>query len=63
MSKGVYRNKGEETFHMPNCEPFSLENSNKIMQYLQTMRNEAHDFAIKSHRHKRNISMLKNNKK
>jgi excinuclease ABC subunit C len=59
MSKGALRNKGLETFHMPNKEPFSLENSNKTMQYLQLMRNEAHDFAIKSHRQKRNIATLK----
>ncbi len=63
MSKGALRNKGHETFHMPNKEPFSLENSNKTMQYLQLMRNEAHDFAIKSHRQKRNIATLKSRSK
>jgi excinuclease ABC subunit C len=59
MAKGPNRNKGEETFHMPNKEPFSLPNNNKIMQYLQVLRDEVHNFAIKSHRHKRNITTLK----
>jgi excinuclease ABC subunit C len=59
MSKGVLRNKGHETFHMPGKEPFSLENSDKTMQYLQMIRNQAHDFAIKSHRHRRNTATLK----
>jgi excinuclease ABC subunit C len=59
MSKGPNRNKGEETFHVINKTPFSLPNSNKTMQYLQVLRNEVHNFAIKSHRYKRNINTLK----
>ena len=57
MSKGPDRNKGNETFHMIGKEPFTLPNDNKIMQYLQTLRNEVHNFAISAHRHKRNSSI------
>ncbi|AVP87328.1 excinuclease ABC subunit C [Candidatus Phycorickettsia trachydisci] len=59
MSKGVERNKGNETFHMEDRDPFSLPNDNKAMQYLQLLRDQAHNFAITSHRTKRNKESLK----
>jgi len=59
MSKGVERNKGNETFHMEDKDPFSLPNDNKAMQYLQLLRDQAHNFAITSHRTKRNKESLK----
>lgn len=59
MSKGVERNKGNETFYMEGREPFSLPNDNKAMQYLQLLRDQAHNFAITSHRTKRNKESLK----
>jgi excinuclease ABC subunit C len=54
MSKGPDRNKGHETFYQPGKEGFNLPNDNKTMQYLQYLRDEVHNFAIKSHRAKRN---------
>jgi excinuclease ABC subunit C len=53
MSKGVDRNAGRETFHLPDQEPFTLPKDQPVMKYLQILRDEAHNFAIKSHRIKR----------
>jgi excinuclease ABC subunit C len=53
MSKGVDRNAGREQFHMPNREIFTLDKSLPVMKYLQILRDEAHNFAIKTHRKKR----------
>ncbi|MDD9331223.1 MAG: hypothetical protein PV340_00910 [Wolbachia sp.] len=38
---------------MPNREEFSLANDNKVMLYLQLLRNEAHRFSITSHKKNR----------
>ncbi len=53
MSKGVERNAGREQFHMPGREVFTLDKGQNVMKYLQILRDEAHNFAIKGHRHKR----------
>lgn len=53
MSKGPNRNAGQEQFHMPGKEVFTLSKDDKVMRYLQILRDEAHNFAIKSHRKKR----------
>ncbi|MDG7056058.1 MAG: excinuclease ABC subunit UvrC [Wolbachia endosymbiont of Meromenopon meropis] len=53
MSKGLYRNAGNEKFYMPNRKEFTLKNDSKVMLYLQLLRNEAHRFALTLHRKKR----------
>lgn len=53
ISKGPDRNAGREQFHMPGRESFTLPYSDPVMYYLQTLRDEAHRFAIGSHRNKR----------
>lgn len=53
MSKGPDRHAGNEYFHMPGKEPFTLNNREAVMKYLQILRDEAHNFAIKTHRGKR----------
>lgn len=53
MSKGPNRNAGLEQFHIPGREVFTLDRDDKVMRYLQILRDEAHNFAIKSHRKKR----------
>ena len=53
MSKGPERNKGGEYFHMPDRQALTMPNSDKAMQYLQMLRDEAHNFAISSHRIRR----------
>jgi len=50
MSKGVDRNAGLEQFHMINREVFTLDKNLPLMKYLQILRDEAHNFAIKNHR-------------
>lgn len=53
MSKGPDRNAGLEHFHMIDRSVFTLPKDNKVMRYLQILRDEAHNFAIKSHRKRR----------
>ncbi len=50
MSKGPDRNAGLEQFHMVGREVFTLNKNLPIMKYLQILRDEAHNFAIKHHR-------------
>ena len=57
MSKGVDRNSGREQFHRPGHTVFTLDRNLTVMKYLQILRDEAHDFAIKSHRNKRTHSI------
>jgi len=58
ISKGINRNAGEEYFHQVNKESFTLEKNNPVMYYLQRLRDEAHRFAIMTHRKKRDKDML-----
>ncbi len=53
MSKGPNRNAGYEQFHMPNKKAFTIEKNLPVMKYLQILRDEAHNFAIKNHRLRR----------
>ncbi len=50
MSKGPDRNAGLEQFHMVNREVFTIDKNQPLMKYLQILRDEAHNFAIKNHR-------------
>ncbi|MCC8371789.1 MAG: excinuclease ABC subunit UvrC [Rickettsia endosymbiont of Pseudomimeciton antennatum] len=50
MSKGPDRNAGCEQFHMPGKEAFTIDKNLPVMKYLQILRDEAHNFAIKNHR-------------
>ena len=59
MSKGENRNAGEEYFHRVGFESFTLPKNHKIMFYLQQLRDEAHRFAITTHRNKRAKSITK----
>ena len=53
IAKGVDRNAGREWFFMPNREPFQLPIADGLLHYLQRLRDEAHRFAITTHRQKR----------
>ncbi len=57
MSKGVDRNSGFEQFHLPDQQSFTLNRNLSVMKYLQILRDEAHNFAIKSHRNKRSSAI------
>jgi excinuclease ABC subunit C len=53
IAKGAERNAGREWLHMPGREPFQLTTHDPVLHYLQRLRDEAHRFAIGSHRIKR----------
>lgn len=53
ISKGPDRNAGREHFHMPGREAFMMEVNHPVLYFLQRLRDEAHRFAIGSHRSKR----------
>jgi excinuclease ABC subunit C len=53
ISKGPDRDAGREHFYMPGKEPFRLDPKSPVLYYLQRLRDEAHRFAIGSHRKKR----------
>ncbi len=53
IAKGPDRNAGRERFFLPNRPPFSLEPRDPVLYFLQRLRDEAHRFAIGTHRAKR----------
>jgi len=53
ISKGPDRDAGREHFYMKDREPFRLDPKSPVLYYLQRLRDEAHRFAIGSHRKKR----------
>jgi excinuclease ABC subunit C len=53
ISKGPDRDAGREHFYMPGREPFRLDLKSPVLYYLQRLRDEAHRYAIGSHRKKR----------
>ncbi len=60
VAKGPDRDAGLERFFMPGKTPFMLEPKSPALYYLQRLRDEAHRFAIGSHRVRRSIEMRKN---
>src|ERR1700742_1077142 len=53
ISKGPDRDAGREHFYIPGRVPFRLDPKSPVLYYLQRLRDEAHRFAIGSHRKKR----------
>jgi excinuclease ABC subunit C len=53
IAKGPDRNAGRERFFLPGRPPFSLEPRDPVLYFLQRLRDEAHRFAIGSHRARR----------
>jgi len=53
IAKGPDRDAGRERFFMPGRPPFSLEPRDPVLYFLQRLRDEAHRFAIGTHRAKR----------
>ncbi|MCF6343694.1 MAG: excinuclease ABC subunit UvrC [Devosiaceae bacterium] len=60
IAKGEDRNAGKETFYMLNKKPMKLEAGSPVLYFVQRLRDEAHRFAIGTHRAKRNKQMIKN---
>ena len=59
ISKGPERNAGKEFYHILGHESFSLPFASPIAFYMQNLRDEAHRFAIGTHRKKRTKSIFK----
>ena len=53
IAKGPDRNAGRERFFLPDRAPFTLDERSPVMYVLQRLRDEAHRFAIGSHRARR----------
>ena len=58
ISKGPDRNAGREQFHMRGRETFTLSPQASAMHFLQRLRDEAHRYAIGTHRARRQKSEL-----
>jgi len=53
IAKGPERDAGRERFFMAGRQPFMMESKSAVLYYLQRLRDEAHRFAIGSHRARR----------
>ncbi len=53
IAKGPDRDAGRERFFQPGKPPFSLEPRDPVLYFLQRLRDEAHRFAIGTHRTRR----------
>lgn len=53
VAKGVDRDQGKEEFHRVGSRPFALRRNDPVLYFIQRMRDEAHRFAIGTHRAKR----------
>ncbi len=60
VAKGVDRDAGRERFFPPQRESFTLPPRDPVLYFIQRMRDEAHRFAIGSHRARRKKEMVKN---
>ncbi len=53
VAKGVDRDHGKEEFHRVGHRPFALKRNDPVLYFVQRLRDEAHRFAIGTHRAKR----------
>ena len=53
VAKGVDRDAGKEEFHRVGKRPFALRHNDPVLYFVQRLRDEAHRFAIGTHRAKR----------
>ncbi|HHY51310.1 MAG TPA: excinuclease ABC subunit UvrC [Alphaproteobacteria bacterium] len=60
IAKGEERDAGRETFFMEGREPFMLPHRDPVLYYVQRLRDEAHRFAIGTHRARRRKEIVKN---
>jgi excinuclease ABC subunit C len=60
IAKGPDRNAGRETFFMAGREPFTLQPRDPVLYFVQRLRDEAHRFAIGSHRARRKADIARN---
>ena len=60
VAKGVDREAGRERFFVSGRPPFMLPPRDPVLYFLERLRDEAHRFAIGTHRIKRKKEMMKN---
>ena len=60
VAKGVDRDAGRERFFVEGREPFMLPMRDPVLYFVQRLRDEAHRFAIGSHRARRKKEMVRN---
>ena len=53
VAKGIDRDHGKEEFHRPGENAFALRHNDPVLYFVQRLRDEAHRFAIGTHRAKR----------
>jgi len=53
IAKGLDRDAGRETFFLPGRDPFRLPPRDPLLYFVERLRDEAHRFAIGSHRARR----------
>jgi len=53
IAKGPDRDAGMETFFLPGREPFKLKPRDPVLYFVERLRDEAHRFAVGSHRVRR----------
>ena len=60
VAKGMDREAGRERFFMEGRQPFTLPVRDPVLYFVQRLRDEAHRFAIGSHRARRKKEMARN---
>ncbi|KAB2698054.1 excinuclease ABC subunit UvrC [Ochrobactrum sp. Kaboul] len=60
IAKGVDREAGRERFFVEGKQPFTLPPRDPVLYFIQRMRDEAHRFAIGTHRARRKKEMVRN---
>ncbi|MCC1492836.1 excinuclease ABC subunit UvrC [Cognatishimia sp. F0-27] len=60
VAKGVDRDAGKEEFHRVGARPFALRFNDPVLYFVQRLRDEAHRFAIGTHRAKRAKAQVAN---
>ncbi len=58
IAKGKDRNTDQETFYTTDRSPLRLESNQPLLYFLQRLRDEAHRFAITTHRRKRSRNIV-----
>ncbi len=59
IAKGPDRNAGREQFFQPERAPFTLAERDPVLYFLQRLRDEAHRFAIGTHRARRSKAIAR----
>jgi len=59
IAKGPDRDAGRERFFVPGRPPFALEPRDPVLYFLQRLRDEAHRFAIGTHRARRGADLTR----